>query len=154
MLLVVLAAAGLTAVLLSRRRRPLRSVQGPGRAGSTNGGPAARLGTTPDARRASTPSTASAQERRARSDPEALQALIEGNPSRVGFDLGRLAELKESNYKPLMEYLQYIQVQRGDSDTLVFVRMRDLDELAALSGHGREEFVQEFKKLGVMLSMN
>src|SRR6266571_7141853 len=73
-------------------------------------------------------------ERRARSDPEALKALVDGSVSRVGLDLERLKELKTANYKPLMEYLGYIQVQRGGNDTLLFVRMKDLDEMADLAG--------------------
>src|SRR5437660_6006292 len=93
-------------------------------------------------------------ERRSRSDPEALRALVEGSASRIGLDLERLKELKSANYKPLMEYLGYIQVQRGGNETLLFVRMKDLDELADLAGQSREEFVKQFKKLGVLLSMN
>ena len=93
-------------------------------------------------------------ERRSRSDPEALRALVEGSASRVGLDLERLKELKTANYKPLMEYLGYIQVQRGGNETLLFVRMKDLDELADLAGQSREEFVKQFRKLGVLLSMN
>src|ERR1700704_4667358 len=85
-------------------------------------------------------------ERRSRSDPEALRALMEGSASRVGLDLERLKELKTANYKPLMEYLGYIQVQRGGNETLLFVRMKDLDELADLAGQSREEFVKQFKK--------
>lgn len=72
----------------------------------------------------------------------------------MGFDVERLQTLKEANYKPLMEYLQYIQVQRGGSDTLVFVRTRDLDQLAGLVGQSRDEFLKQFKRLGVLLSMN
>src|SRR4030081_877787 len=93
-------------------------------------------------------------ERRSRSDPEALRALVEGSASRVGLDLERLKELKSANFKPLMEYLGYIQVQRGGNETLLFVRMKDLDELADLAGQSRDEFVKQFKKLGVLLSMN
>lgn len=93
-------------------------------------------------------------ERRSRSDPEALQALVDGRASRVGLDLGRLKELKSVNYKPLMEYLGYIQVQRGGNETLLFVRMKDLDEMADLAGESRDELVKQFKKLGVLLSMN
>ena len=93
-------------------------------------------------------------ERRSRSDPEALRALVEGSASRIGLDLERLKELKSANFKPLMEYLGYIQVQRGGNETLLFVRMKDLDELADLAGQSREEFVKQFKKLGVLLSMN
>ena len=94
------------------------------------------------------------RERRSRSDPEALRALVEGSASRIGLDLERLKELKSANFKPLMEYLGYIQVQRGGNETLLFVRMKDLDELADLAGQSREEFVKQFKKLGVLLSMN
>lgn len=79
---------------------------------------------------------------------------MEGSASRVGFDLERLNHLKEATYKPLMEYLEYIQVQRGGSDTLVFVRGRDLDELAAMAGQSRDEFLRQSKKLGILLSMN
>jgi len=93
-------------------------------------------------------------ERRSRSDPEALQALVDGTASRVGLDLGRLKELKSVNYKPLMEYLGYIQVQRGGNETLLFVRLKDLDEMADLAGESRDELVKQFKKLGVLLSMN
>jgi DNA-binding protein BldD-like, C-terminal domain len=93
-------------------------------------------------------------ERRSRSDPESLQALVDGTASRVGLDLGRLNELKSVNYKPLMEYLGYIQVQRGESETLLFVRMKDLDEMADLAGQSRDELLKQFKKLGVLLSMN
>jgi len=71
-------------------------------------------------------------ERRSRSDPESLQAMVDGTASRVGLDLARLKELKSVNYKPLMEYLGYIQVQRGENETLLFVRMKDLDEMADL----------------------
>jgi hypothetical protein len=93
-------------------------------------------------------------ERRAHSDPEALRALVDGSALRVGLDLDRLKELKSANFRPLMEYLGYIQVQRGASETLLFVRLKDLDELADLAGQSREEFVKQFKKLGVLLSMN
>ncbi|HEY2668099.1 MAG TPA: hypothetical protein VGK51_14795 [Actinomycetota bacterium] len=93
-------------------------------------------------------------ERRSRSDPEALQAMVDGSASRVGLDLGRLKELKSVNYKPLMEYLGYIQVQRGENETLLFVRMKDLDEMADLAGESRDELIKQFKKLGVLLSMN
>jgi hypothetical protein len=93
-------------------------------------------------------------ERRSRSDPESLQAMVDGTASRVGLDLGRLQELKSVNYKPLMEYLGYIQVQRGENETLLFVRMKDLDEMADLAGQSRDELLKQFKKLGVLLSMN
>lgn len=130
-LLVAAGAAGVTALILLRFRRRL----------SWDAGPSASMNGRP-------------MERRSRSDPEALQALAEGTVTRVGLDLDRLKELKSANYKPLMEYLGYIQVQRGGNETLLFVRMKDLDQLADLAGQSRDEFVKQFRRLGVLLSMN
>ena len=93
------------------------------------------------------------QERRAEPDPEAL-AAAPSPPSPVGFDLDRLRELPSSAYKPLTEYLTYIQVKRGENQSLIFVRQRDLEALAAMTGESKENFVNEFKRLGVLLSMN
>lgn len=72
----------------------------------------------------------------------------------MGLDLAKLRGLQSPSYKPLMEYLNYIQVQRGASESLLFVRFRDLDELADLAGRSRDQLTHEFKKLGVLLSMN
>lgn len=93
-------------------------------------------------------------ERRAQPDPGALGALAQGVPSRIGLDLDRLKAVKEADYNPMVEYLGYIQAQRGTSEALVFVREADLAELAALAGKPRDEFLAQFKKLGVVLSMN
>jgi hypothetical protein len=93
------------------------------------------------------------QERRAEPDPEALAAAV-SPPTPVGLDLDRLKELPSAAYKPLTEYLTYIQVQRGENQSLVFVRQRDLEALAAMTGESKENFVREFKRLGVLLSMN
>src|SRR6266571_5922071 len=87
-------------------------------------------------------------ERRARSDPEALKALVDGSASRFGLDLERMKELRGASHKPLMEYLGYIQVQRGGTESLLFVRQRDVDQLARLAGQTREEFVKQYKRLG------
>lgn len=136
-----LTALSVTAAALAARRRSRR--------------PAASQGpSAPQPEAAGASSHPLVIERRASADPNALQVLVDGAPSRVGFDVERLQTLKEANYKPLMEYLQYIQVQRGGSDTLVFVRTRDLDQLAGLVGQSRDEFLKQFKKLGVLLSMN
>ncbi|HWD08742.1 MAG TPA: hypothetical protein VHA57_06570 [Actinomycetota bacterium] len=145
---LVLTALSLvvSAVVARRRSRPQGGQGGPpgAQGGFAVEGQAARPGN----------GHGPAAERRASADPQALQALLDGTPSRLGFDVERLATLKEANYKPLMEYLQYIQVQRGGSDTLVFVRSRDLDKLAGLVGQSRDEFLSQFKKLGILLSMN
>lgn len=93
-------------------------------------------------------------ERRAEPDPEALEALGNGEAGRVGLNLELLKRMKEATHEPLIEYLTYIQVQRGENQSLVFVRQRDLDALATLAGESRESFVDQFQQLGVLLSMN
>jgi hypothetical protein len=145
--LALFGAAGVAVVSLRRSRRSRRALSGPV---PTPSAPSAQGSN--GARR--TNGTGSLVERRSQSDPDALKALVEGTTSRIGFDLERLNHLKEANYKPLMEYLQYIQVQRGGADTLVFVRTRDLDELAGMVGQSRDEFVRQSKRLGILLSMN
>ena len=140
-LLVGAGVAGGAALVLRRFRRSARPGTKAGAPPVSPNGQTGLNGYTP-------------VERRSRSDPEALQALVDGTASRVGLDLGRLKELKSVNYKPLMEYLGYIQVQRGGNETLLFVRMKDLDEMADLAGESRDELVKQFKKLGVLLSMN
>ncbi|HXL41312.1 MAG TPA: hypothetical protein VN986_02150 [Actinomycetota bacterium] len=144
-LLVGAGVAGGAALVLLRFRKSVR--QGPPRVGAPSVSPNGLSGL--DGQDGQAP-----VERRSRSDPEALQALVDGTASRVGLDLGRLKELKSVNYKPLMEYLGYIQVQRGGNETLLFVRMKDLDEMADLAGESRDELVKQFKRLGVLLSMN
>jgi hypothetical protein len=93
-------------------------------------------------------------ERRSLPDREALEALATGSGEKVGVDLERLKELESGGFEPLIEYLTYIQVKRGDQESLVFVRRRDLDAMAALASTDKEQFVDEFQKLGVLLSMN
>lgn len=95
-----------------------------------------------------------APERRSNPDPEALESANKGETGGFGFDIERLKSLEASTYKPVVEYLSYIQVQRGDDTSIVFVRERDVESLAALTGESREKFVHEFQQLGVLLSMN
>jgi len=94
------------------------------------------------------------QERRAEPDPEALKAAAKPTNHRPGLDLERLKSLPSSAYQPLTEYLSYIQVKRGETESLVFVRESDIDALAKMTGESRENFVKEFKRLGVLISMN
>ena len=94
------------------------------------------------------------KERRAEPDPEALAAGASGSRPRPGLDLERLKALPSAAYQPLTEYLTYIQVKRGETESLAFVRASDIDALAALTGESRENFVEEFKRLGVLISMN
>jgi BldD-like DNA-binding protein len=93
-------------------------------------------------------------ERRAQPDPEALMAAAKPSNHRPGLDLERLKSLPSSAYQPLTEYLSYIQVKRGETESLVFVRESDIDALAKMTGESRENFVKEFKRLGVLISMN
>lgn len=100
------------------------------------------------------PVEAPIQERRAEPDPEALKAAAKPTNHRPGLDLERLKSLPSSAYQPLTEYLSYIQVKRGETESLVFVRESDIDALAKMTGESRENFVKEFKRLGVLISMN
>lgn len=93
-------------------------------------------------------------ERRAEPDPQALAAAAAGPKPRPGLDLERLKALPSASYHPLTEYLTYIQVKRGETESLVFVRESDIDALAAMTGESRDNFVKEFKRLGVLISMN
>lgn len=94
-------------------------------------------------------------ERRAEPDPDALAARRRARDPVVGFDVRKLSELSSSSYKPLVEYLSYIQVKRNEGgDSLLFVRDRDLDVMAAMMGANRDQFVDEFQQLQVLLSMN
>jgi len=92
------------------------------------------------------------EERRAEPDPGALATRSAGQ-DRIGFDLDRLRE-NSSDFKPLVEHLSFIQVKRGEKESLMFVRSRDLDSLAALTGMSKEAFVEEFQQMGVLVSMN
>lgn len=94
------------------------------------------------------------KERRAEPDPVALAAAASGSAPRPGLDLERLKALPSAAYHPLTEYLTYIQVKRGETESLVFVRASDIDALAALTGESKDNFVKEFKRLGVLISMN
>lgn len=94
-------------------------------------------------------------ERRSEPDPDSLAAMTSGNFDRIGLDVGRLKELESNNYKPLVQYLTAIQVKRGEmGETLLFVRQRDLDALAELSGDSPEGFKEQFRELGILMSMN
>ncbi len=93
-------------------------------------------------------------ERRAEPDPEALVAAA-ALTEKVGVDLSRLKDLSVPQLQPLVEYLTYIQVQRGASESLVFVRHRDMDAMAGMAGASDgASLMNEFKRLGVAVSMN
>lgn len=90
-------------------------------------------------------------ERRAVPDTEALSA---DSQDAVALDLERLTSLKSSSYKPLADHLTAIRIRRGSEESLLFVRKRDVDDLAALVGSTQEEFLENFRKLGVVVSLN
>lgn len=112
------------------------------------------LGIEGGSRRAGPSTELTLRERRSEPDPAALAAGASGPVSRPGLDLERLKALPSASYQPLTEYLTYIQVKRGETESLVFVRASDIDALAALTGESKENFVKEFKRLGVLISMN
>lgn len=91
-------------------------------------------------------------DRRAEPDPEAFDAMASGR--RVALDVEQLKRMNPEAYEPLVEYLTYIQVQRGENQSLVFVRERDIDQLAEMANEPREKFMEKFEQLGVLLSMN
>ena len=100
----------------------------------------------------SAPRVEAAGERRAEPDPGAL-AGSSGPKKRIGFDLDRLRQ-RSSEFQPLVEHLSFIQLKRGETESLMFVRNRDIDALAALTGMSKEAFVEEFQEMGVLVSMN
>ncbi len=102
----------------------------------------------------STPISTRPPDRRSDPDPQALEALTSGEVERVALNVEQLKEMNPEAYEPLVEYLTYIQIQRGENQSLVFVRQRDIDELAKMANEPREEFVEKFEQLGVLLSMN
>lgn len=112
------------------------------------------LGIDNETKKIEPPGEAVIKERRAEPDPVALAAASSGGTSRPGLDLERLKALPSAAYHPLTEYLSYIQVKRGETESLVFVRASDIDALAALTGESKDNFVKEFKRLGVLISMN
>jgi hypothetical protein len=91
-------------------------------------------------------------DRRAEPDPEALDAMTSGR--KIALDVEQLKLMNPEAYEPLVEYLTYIQVQRGEKQSLVFVRERDIDELAKMADETKDKFMEKFEQLGVLLSMN
>lgn len=112
---------------------------------------AARPPDEPWAEPRSEPSSDIRPERRSVPDPAALTADTE---DAVALDLHRLVELKSSSHRPLAEYLTAIRIKRGSEESLLFVRRRDVEELASLVGTTEEEFLENFRQLGVVVPLN
>jgi hypothetical protein len=74
---------------------------------------------------------------------------------RPGIDMDKLRSLAAASYRPIVQYLTAIEMKRGgDPSSLLFIRKRDLEEMAGLMRDSPEELVQKFRQLGVLVSMN
>lgn len=56
--------------------------------------------------------------------------------------------------EPVVQYLTFIQSQRGDDSTLLFVRYEDIDAMAAIEGTETGDFLERLDQLGVVVSNN
>lgn len=56
--------------------------------------------------------------------------------------------------EPVVQYLTFIQSQRGDDSSLLFVRYEDIDAMAALEGTETGDFLERLDQLGVVVSNN
>jgi hypothetical protein len=75
-----------------------------------------------------------------------------GRASSFGLDLERLRDT--SGFEPVVQYLTYIQEQRGDASHLLFVRYDDLDAMASIDGRPTPTFLERLEQLGVVVSNN
>jgi hypothetical protein len=126
---LTLAALGAGALLITRTRR--------------RGAHDADLWLPEAPRRPATPLALPARDGGAPSD--------RGSGTAVQFDL---AEARRHHLEPVVEYLTYLQQQRGDGSHLLFVRYADLDALAAQDGTPVAEFLSRLDQLGVVVSQN
>ena len=55
---------------------------------------------------------------------------------------------------PVVQFLTFIQDRRQDPGHLLFVRMQDIDDLAASSGEEASSFLSRLDQLGVIISSN
>ncbi len=111
-------------------------------------------------RRAGSPATASPWLAPTDTVPEAPLPLAtqrhgsradRGLASSVRMDLSRA---REQDLDPVVEFLTFVQQQRGDTSHLLFVRYDDLDVLAEQQGEPVSEFVSRLDHLGVVVSNN
>jgi hypothetical protein len=75
-----------------------------------------------------------------------------GRQPTYGIDVERLRG--SGTFEPAVEYLTYIQSQRGVQESLLFIRRDDLEALAALDGGDAEQFLERLQQLGVVVSNN
>lgn len=74
-----------------------------------------------------------------------------GSGTAVQFDL---SQAQQHRLEPVVQFLTYLQQQRGDRSHLLFVRYDDLDALAAQDGTPVAEFLSRLDQLGVVVSQN
>lgn len=75
-----------------------------------------------------------------------------GRAPSLGLDVERLREA--SGFEPVVQYLTYIQEQRGAASHLLFVRYDDLDAMASIDGQPTPAFLERLEQLGVVVSNN
>ncbi len=75
-----------------------------------------------------------------------------GRTTRIGLDVDRLKTKDE--FEPVVQYLTFIQSQRGDGSHLLFIRYEDIDAMAALEGEATTNFLERLDQLGVVISNN
>jgi hypothetical protein len=75
-----------------------------------------------------------------------------GQTPTYGLDVDGLR--REAGFEPVVQYLTYIQSQRGNASHLLFVRYDDLDAMAALEGQVMPAFLERLDQLGVVVSTN
>lgn len=78
-------------------------------------------------------------------------ALDRGVRPMVGLDKIRAAE---HDLAPVVQFLTFIQDRRQDPSHMLFVRMDDIDALAADSGEEATAFLSRLDQLGVVVSDN
>ena len=81
----------------------------------------------------------------------AAAAGARGQDAAVQLDLDRALA---GRVEPVVEFLTFVQEQRGDTSHLLFVRYDDLDALAAAEGQQVAEFLSRLDQLGVVVSTN
>lgn len=79
-------------------------------------------------------------------------ATDRGHRMAYGLDVERLRGAQ--GFEPVVEYLTYIQSQRGDESHLLFVRYDDLDVMARREGQQVTSFLERLDQLGVVVSNN
>ncbi len=75
-----------------------------------------------------------------------------GHAHSYGLHVDRLRD--QHGFEPVVQYLTYIQGQRGDGSHLLFVRYDDLDAMASIDGQPTPTFLERLDQLGVVVSNN